>query len=258
MGNFSPVSQALEQEVRRATEQIPIAEFSEKDIFVVGYPKSGHTWFQNLSAGLLYSIDPECTPDTVIQELIPDVHCKRFYKRFGTPMIFKSHDLPRHEYRRVVYLLRDGRDVAVSHSHHISAVHRLPKDERWDSIEADARRWADHVTAWMENRHGAALLTIRFEDLLADPERELRRFCDFAELDRSDENLRFVAKQTSFEKMRAKEIASGWDNRDWPRDQAFIRRGITGSYKDEMPPAALESFERHAGSTLRRWGYPPG
>ena len=29
-----------------------------EDIFIVGYPKSGNTWFQNLVVGAVYGMDP--------------------------------------------------------------------------------------------------------------------------------------------------------------------------------------------------------
>ena len=88
----------------------PIREARPEDVFIVGYPRTGNTWFQNLVSGVVFGADPELTPDSVIQELVPDVHAKQYYKRFGTPTFFKSHDLPAPEHKRVIYLLRDGRD----------------------------------------------------------------------------------------------------------------------------------------------------
>jgi hypothetical protein len=55
--------------------------------------------------------------------------------------------------------------------------------------------------------------------------------------------------------MRRKELQSGWDNPVWPADRAFIRRGIAGSYKDEMPPDVLAEFMQRAGPTLSKCGY---
>ncbi len=74
----------LAEEIRSLTGQLPIAEFDERDIFWGGFPKSGSTRMQNLAAGSLYGIDPELTPDSLIQELVPDVVYKRYYKRFST------------------------------------------------------------------------------------------------------------------------------------------------------------------------------
>ena len=100
----------------------PIMATDPADVFIVAYPKSGITWLQNMVAATLYGLDPQRAPDSLVQELVPDVHYKQLYKRFRTPMVFKTHHLPRPEYRRVVYLLRDGRDVMVSYWHHLEAL----------------------------------------------------------------------------------------------------------------------------------------
>src|SRR5579862_3808690 len=100
----------------------PIGETEPSDIFVCGFPRSGHTWFQNLLAGVVFGANPEFAHDSLIQDLVPDVHYKRFYKRYGPNAYFKSHALPRKEYRRVVYLLRDGRDAMVSYYHFMIAL----------------------------------------------------------------------------------------------------------------------------------------
>jgi len=106
--------------------------FDEEDIFIVGYPKSGHTWFRNLVASLIYGVDTENTPYPIIQALVPDVSTTiplpPYYRRYATPTFFKSHMPPQPGYRRVVYLLRDGRDVLVSYYHYLAAVKRLNTD----------------------------------------------------------------------------------------------------------------------------------
>src|ERR1700728_3872206 len=86
-----------------------IEDIDPGDIVVAGYPKSGNTWMQYLLAGLRFGIDVRLAPDSLVQELIPDMHSKRFYKRHLAPMFFKTHQLPKREFRRVIYLVRDGR-----------------------------------------------------------------------------------------------------------------------------------------------------
>ena len=103
-----------------------ISDLDPQDIFIAGYPKSGNSWFQELIAGVVYGVMPEFSLPALVHELVPDVHFKAFYQRFNTPMFFKTHSLPRPEYKRVVYLLRDGRDAMVSYFHHSSAVGRKP------------------------------------------------------------------------------------------------------------------------------------
>jgi hypothetical protein len=245
--------------IRSTTVLTPISEHLEEDIFIVGYPKSGNTWFQNLVAGVVYGMNPLYSPDTLVQELVPDVHQKRYYKRFWTPMFFKSHLLPQPDYKRVIYLLRDGRDAMVSYFHFLTALkgHELDFAEMVKYGEGLYCKWHVHVDAWMTNPYGAETLTISYEDLKNDTVRELQRFCNFVDVDRDPLWLKEVAENAAFEKMQNKEKAGQiyMDNPLWPKDKLFNRRGVVGSYKDEMPPQVLELFLQDAQETLARCGY---
>jgi hypothetical protein len=235
----------------------PIAETDPTDVFIVAYPKSGITWFQAMVAGAIYGLDPERAPDGLVQDLVPDVHYKAAYRRYRTPTFFKSHQLPQPEYRRVVYLLRDGRDVMVSFRHHLQALERRPVDfaELVQGSEHFPCKWHEHVEQWAANPFAAETLLIRYEDLQADAARELGRFCAFVNEPREPAELARVAEQCSFPAMQRREQRLGWDNPAWPSDRRFIRRGMVGSHHDEMPPAVLDSFLRESESTLRRFGY---
>jgi hypothetical protein len=235
----------------------PIADALPADVFLVAYPKSGITWLQSLVAGAVYGLDPAQAPDRLVQDLVPDVHYKTHYKRYRTPTFFKTHHLPRPEYRRAVYLLRDGRDVMVSYAHHLAALEGRPIDLA--RLVADEALfpcpWHRHVEAWAANPFGADVLTIRYEDLRQDTARELGRLCAFAGEPQGAEALQRAARQCSFAAMQDKERRFGWDNAAWPKDRPFVRRGVSGSYRDEMPAEALALFVRQAGEALRRWGY---
>ena len=261
-----PLKQIIERKMEREVDNrvrsglrlVPITDFAEEDVFVAGYPKSGHTWFQNLVAGIIYGVDPEIAPDTLIQELVPDVHYKQYYKRFQTPMFFKSHHLPRPEYKRVVYLLRDGRDAMVSYFHFNRALY----GSKIDFLRMIAKgeylfpcKWHDHVEQWLSNPYVAKMIVIKYENLLLQPIDELRTFCNFVGVRRSDDFLTQVIEKCSFSKMSKKEKESGWDNPVWPKDKPFVRRGEIGGYKDEMPPLVLNAFLGEASDTLRKCGY---
>jgi hypothetical protein len=228
-----------------------------RDVYIVAYPKSGITWFQSLVAGAIYGLNPEQAPDGLIQDLVPDVHYKTSFKRHRTPTFFKSHHLPRPEYRRVVYLLRDGRDAMVSYWHHLRALGQANL-EFAQLIRGDGLfpcKWHEHVEQWTANPFAARVLTIRYEDLKTNAERELARFSEFVDEPRNATELQRVAAHCSFEAMRKREKRFGWDNPEWPTGTPFVRRGVAGSYLDEMPPAALELFLAQAGDTLRQQGY---
>ena len=233
---------------------------SAADIFIVGYPKSGNTWFQNLVAGIVHGLDPRLGPNALVHDLVPDIDYSKYYRRYATPMFFKSHALPRPEFRRIVYLLRDGRDAMVSYRHYREAVDRVKYDFlKFVSPETELYpcHWPEHVDAWMQNPYGAELLVIKYEDLLRDPVHELQRFCQFAGVSREAEHLTAIAEAASFSNLRDKEVRTGFGRPDHnlPPGKLFFRRGMVGSHKDEMPPEVLQRFLELAGETLRRHGY---
>jgi hypothetical protein len=236
-----------------------ITELLEEDVFIVGYPKSGNTWFQNLVAGVVYGVDSRLSPPLLANDLVPDVHATEIYRRYATPTFFKSHHLPVRSYRRVIYLLRDGRDAMVSYLHFLEAIHNKKLDFQGlveTGLSLSSCKWHEHVQAWDRNPYQADLLVIRYENLVEHPLEELQRFCTFIGLDRDEGHLSAVAEAASFRNLRAKEIRLGMGQPDrWPSNKFFFRRGKVGSYLDEMPQSVLEAFLRDAAPTLEQFGY---
>src|SRR5436189_5120157 len=102
------VHREVDEQLRRAGLS-PIGEVGTEDVGIVRYPKSGSTWFGAMVAGAVFGLDLNRVPARVLTQVVPGMHDVEHYRRFRTPMFFKSHLLPRPEYRRVVYVVRDGR-----------------------------------------------------------------------------------------------------------------------------------------------------
>lgn len=248
----------VEKEIREATGLIPVTETEPEDVFIVGYPKSGNTWFRYLITGAFYGVSPEYAPHALVNTLIPNLHIKQYYRRYQTPMFFKSHWLPRPAFRRVVYLLRDGRDVMTSYFHHKrdldgEAIDFLHMVETGEGLFPG--KWHEHVEAWLSNPFDAQMIVVRYEDLKKDAVHELQRFCQFVGIEREEAFLKAAVAGASFDRMRRKEKRDGWNNPNWPKNKHFVRRGQVGSYKDEMPPPVLEAFLQEAGQTLVECDY---
>lgn len=249
----------FERDFLHASGLTPIGQTDPEDIFVVGYPKSGNTWFQNLIAGLVFGVDLEYARDTFVQELTPDVHARLYYKRFQVPMYFKSHHLPCPEYRRVIYLLRDGRDALVSYYHYLTAMGGKEVDLATMISTGEGlfpSKWHEHVTAWLANPYQADMMVVKYEDLMDSGLRQLSKVCEFANIYRDERAITKALEDASFSNMRHREETSGWDDRGaWPSDKHFVRRGKIGSYKDEMPVDVQTAFISQAGPVLRSCGY---
>lgn len=234
----------------------PIHKTQPQDIFIAAYPKSGNTWMQNLISGIIYGVDTAILPDKLTQKLIPNVHKTDYYKRFLDFACFKTHEFPKPHYKKVVYLVRDGRDAMVSYYHMNKAIDPNTSFERMiKNGEGMVSKWHEHIKRWEENPYGAEMIQIRYEHLHSQPMKEMRKFCNFAGIERSDEVLQRSIEGNQLVKMKKKEKQFGWDNDGWDKSKDFIRRGKVGSFKDEMDPKLLKMFEQEAKEQLVQMGY---
>ncbi|MEN2281292.1 sulfotransferase domain-containing protein [Algoriphagus sp. SE2] len=239
---------------------IPIEEFSEKDIFIVGYPKSGNTWMQSLISGLVYGISTEYLPESLAQELVPDVHARTYYKRFSEINFFKSHNLPDERYRRVIYLVRDGRDVMVSYENYLNIINKETsmKDMITEGKNLFPCKWDFHVREWMENPYHSDMIIIRYEDLLEDPINELKKVCEFANIERDELLLKRIVEGCHIEKMRKRVSKSkGMAHKDLKGEKGvlFFNQGKSKSYKDKFEKDLLEYFESESKNELELFNY---
>lgn len=243
---------------RLAKSLTPTDQFQESDVFIAGYPKSGNTWMQLLVASLVYRLDPMAATDSLVQDLVPDIHSRSHYKRYAAVTCFKTHSLPQSEYRKVISIIRDGRDVLCSYRSFNNALGETAGfDEMIDgNVELPFGSWKEHVLAWNSNPYGADILRVRYEDLKQDCVGELQRIVDFLGLKRSREELSQIDKATRVEKMQQREAAFGWDNDVWPTDRKFVRRGISGGYQDELTEEQIKRFNAINGDALDQLGYP--
>jgi len=84
------------------------------DIFVVAYPGSGGQWLRRLIANLLDPSSP-VTESKVLSRL-PDLYhaSRRGFAKMARPRIIFSHECFDAECKKVIYMIRDPRDVAVA------------------------------------------------------------------------------------------------------------------------------------------------
>lgn len=229
----------------------------EQDIFIVGYPKSGNTWMQNLVAAMVYKVDAEHMPNSLAQEFVPDVHRKFIYKRFKDIAFFKSHHMPKEKYRRVIYIYRDGRDAMNSYYHMNQA---LGLNFTWEDMiihnKGILHQWHEHVEAWLSNPYNAEIIYVKYEDLLAAPLIELKKIATFIGVEASDEELQSNIDGNSMASMKKKEKKFGLDYNAWKDDKkTFFRKGKTKDYLNHIPPELIQHMEEKYKDTLSKMGY---
>jgi sulfotransferase family protein len=117
------------------------------------------------------------------------------------------------------------------------------------NVWAAARQWHAAVDAGdaAQARYGEDVLTIRYEDLVADPEPVVRRVCAFCEIAYRPEML-------AIEESAAGKLAAGQEA--WFTElYAGIGTRSVGKWRTQMTPAQRAVFAAQASEALRRHGY---
>jgi hypothetical protein len=239
---------------------------SRRDAFLVSYPKSGNTWLKFMLTYLLSGREADFDSDsTVIAEV--GSHRRAPGVLPGGGRLIKSHEPysgpQKRLYRRAIYLIRDGRDVAVSYYYTLIRRGLYEGDfgpflRLFLSGGVDGYGpWHLHVESWLSSplHEKGSLLVLKYEDLLAQPAENLSAAMDFLGVpvpqDRAEETIHAY----SAERMRERERQSQFHERKKRKDIMFVRTAGSGDWARTFTPTDEDLFSRVTGGLLERLGY---
>lgn len=238
------------------------------DVFLTSYPRSGNTWTRFLVGNLVHQ--QEAVTFLNVERLVPDMykHSDRTLRNLQRPRILKSHECFDPRYKRIIYIVRDPRDVAVSNYHwemkQRSMVEAYPIEKfvpRWMDAVYWGRlgSWSDHVTSWLSTRgdHSGFLL-LRYEDLLADAKPELAKVARLFGFEPVPARLARAEELSSADRMRKLEREQGgkWvQTRDTRQDKPFVRKAASGGWRATLPVESVLRIETEWGHVMKTLGY---
>jgi hypothetical protein len=241
------------------------------DTFVVSYPRSGNTWTRFLIANLLHPQEPATFAN--IERLVPDaaLQTSRYMRKIPSPRTIKSHTYFEPRYPWVIYIVRDPRDVVLSEYDLSRKFRRIEDDyplERFIGnfvtasgplISGGFGTWGENVASWALARGARpGFLLLRYEDMKAQPERELTRIAEFMGVEASPELLQTTLERSSADKMRALEKTQGkdWVSTKNKRDDIpFVRTAVAGAWKNKLRPEQVAEIEAAWGNIMAQLGY---
>jgi hypothetical protein len=236
------------------------------DTFIVSYPRSGNTWTRFLIANLMHSETPVTFAN--IEHVIPDSTAlsSRAMKRIPRPRLVKSHEYFDPRYSKVIYLVRDPRDVVISlynfRRKYRSIDDSYPIDryvtERFIKGDRDVS-WGEHVGSWLATRgkHPGFLL-VRYEDLRQKTSDELCRIAGFLGIHATPDRVALAVQRSDVDRLRKLERVEHekWVTTKGTRaDVPFIAAGKSGTWKQNLPSAAAASIESAWGDLMKNLGY---
>jgi len=237
------------------------SEASMQPTYLVSYPKSGSTWLRFLLANC---ISEHSCDFTNVHTLVPDLHFMPT-SLAGQPEILKTHLLYHPGVDRVVYLVRDGRDVAVSYFHHwqkqhhgrsLTSFHEFLKHFN-NGLLDNFGPWGQHVLSWLDG-DTPDLLLVRYEDLKCDTVAALRRVLVFLGARVTEEKLLSAVAKSEFGRMQELErqqyhLCPTLAHTD--SSIPFVRSGRNAQFLEFFTPESQLTFEQLHGQALMRVGY---
>ncbi|EOB07007.1 Sulfotransferase family cytosolic 1B member 1, partial [Anas platyrhynchos] len=166
---------------------------------------------------------------------------------------------------KVIYMARNAKDVVISYYYfyQMAKIHPDPGTlaeflEAFMNGKVAYGSWYEHVRGWWEKRQEKQLLYLFYEDMKKDPQREVQKILQFLGKEVSEETVARILHHTSFQEMKKNPAANYETMPSSLMDHSlspFMRKGISGDWKNHFTVAQNERFDRHyqqhmAGSDL--------
>lgn len=245
-------------------------------VLVNGSPKSGTTWMLRLISSV-----PGYQPATGLRDANFLLQTER-YLEVQPGEVIHGHDpyteeldglLRSHEIK-VVLVLRDPRDQAVSRAFHIRRSPYHPWRERLAGmsddeallacIEGRAARGSGALPGTKEmislaqswRDAGDLYMCVKYEDLVADTVAAFHRVLQFILISMDERLVETIVERNRFERYTVGRKIWKTPRKSGEQDsQSFYRKGIVGDWKNHFKKEHIRRFKEIAGEALIELGY---
>lgn len=247
---------------KAAVPSIPPLGFQvrENDTYVVSYPRSGNTWMRFLIGN--YLTDGKVDFRNA-NSIIPDTHetSGTDLDKLPSPRLLKSHVPRREEFKNVIYLVRDGRDVAVSYYFLHKRRKKIPEEcsfetflDDFNSGKVEYGTWSNHINSWLD-AEATRWLLVRYEDLQVNPVGELIKALLFCKIEVDLQRVKKAVELSAFEnmsKLDKQQPRRGIVPSD--KNLYFVRKGGS-DWAEHFTPQLEQKFMDAQAGTMKRLGY---
>jgi aryl sulfotransferase len=237
---------------------------------------SARVWFDEWAG-----VEASVLSDRVIERARPEVY--RCLAAEATDTLYmKVHDawhrtdrdeplFPADVTAGVVYVVRNPLDLATSCAHHWGvsldrAVENMCNVDfalarsfggLSDQLRQQMGSWSDHVQSWLDES-GLPTHLVRYEDLHRDPEASFGGIVRFCGLPWDARRVSKAVAFSDFAELQLQERAQGFRERSVVAPGHFFRRGLVGSWREELPVELAQTLRAAHGDAMRRLGYIDG
>jgi hypothetical protein len=216
--------------------------------------------------------------DDELDLLWPDVN-RRWAAESQETLFLKSHAMlyrnalgewifPPETVKAVLHLARHPFDVAVSLANHYGCsleqvVDYMLAPGRIAAEQVERQKpnlperygsWREFNQSWLAADHAYPLTSLRYEDLLADPQQCFALLARAAGVAFTAEKLAQAIDHSRFDRLRTAEAESGFRERP-QRSGPFFRAGRSGTWRDVLSPLLRKRIVESCGALMETLGY---
>lgn len=204
-------------------------------IWIASYPRSGNTFLRVILKSVFgldtYSVYDDkavigkdaATSDIVGHKMLPDDFDLESARKSQRLYLIKTHGFISNADDKVIYLVRDGRQSALSYLNYMKSFHDESckiEDVIFGNVPFDS--WGDHIEKWKPAKRENTLL-LKFEELTRAPDTYLKSIAEFIGVQALDKQI------PDFEQLHA-------------INPKFFRQGKSDTWKEELSSETLELF----------------
>ncbi|KAJ8249827.1 hypothetical protein COCON_G00230430 [Conger conger] len=215
-------------------------EAREDDLLLVSYPKSGTHWLVEILKNLYHCTSGQVTIAPPLEFQDPSKICE--LRNLPGPRVIPTH-LPQNMVPRqvrskdckVIYVIRNPKDTAVSMFHYYQQNPHLPTVHKWSTFldlflkgEVVYGSWIDHLLSWERAETNENTLFVYYESLKKDLPKYVQEISSFLGLSVTEEQ------------------AGGGQEVLLPGDEGaklIFRKGAVGDWKNHFTAEQNATFE---------------
>uniref|UniRef100_A0A670YJW7 Sulfotransferase n=1 Tax=Pseudonaja textilis TaxID=8673 RepID=A0A670YJW7_PSETE len=231
------------------------------DIILVSYPKSGKHYSFARNAFV---------SKQRLQKLLE--LSRTLFLEFGEPekfermeklpsrRIIKTHLMPQklpksvfEQKAKMLVLLRNPKDTAVSFFHFSKGIKLISDQETWDEYfeafitgKVAYGSYFDYIVEWNKYLDDSNIFFITYEEIKEDPASSLKKIAKFFDLSVTEEKIESIVKETHFESMKNNAGTLG------KVGQILFRKGIVGDWTSVFSESQNEKMDRKFEETVAK------
>lgn len=113
--------------------------------------------------------------------------------------------------------------------------------------------WSNHIRSWADQTE-LPVMVIRYEDMKTDTFCTFKKAIEFAGLNYTDEEIQKALRFSDFGIIKEQEQKKGFREKA-PGSKEFFRKGMIGSWKEELKPEETEQIISQHREMMERFGY---